>query len=70
MGWEQKSLAHKCGLNQIWRFSGKDIFATVSDKTAFTIENDSIKLYDFEDNFYELDFNGKLITEIMNMVTN
>ena len=63
-------MAHKCGLNQIWRFSGKDIFATVSDKTAFTIENDSIKLYDFEDNFYELDFNGKLITEIMNMVTN
>lgn len=51
-------------LNQIWNFSGKDIFATISDKTAFTIENDSIKLYDFEDNFYELDFNGKLITEI------
>ena len=51
-------------LNQIWRFSGKDIFAPVRDKTTFTIENDSIKLYDFEDNFYELDFNGKLITEI------
>lgn len=52
-------------LNQIWRFSGKDIFAPVRDKTTFTIENDSIKLYDFEDNFYKLDFNGKLITEII-----
>ena len=58
-------MAHKCGLNQIWRFSGKDIFAPARDKTTFTIENDSIKLYDFEDNFYELDFNGKLITEII-----
>ena len=52
-------------LNQIWNFSGKDIFATISDKTAFTIENDSIKLYDFEDNFYELDYNGNVIREVL-----
>lgn len=57
-------------LNQIWSFSGKDIFAATSDKTAFTIEKDTIKFYDFEGNFYELDFNGKLITEMINGSTN
>ncbi len=51
-------------LNQIWSFSGKDIFAATSDKTAFAIEKETIKLYDFEGNFYELDFTGKLITQV------
>ena len=48
-------------LSEIWKFKGKDIFASISNKKVFEICNDRIKLYDFEDNYYELDFNGKQI---------
>ncbi|MDE5893674.1 MAG: hypothetical protein K2H45_12195 [Acetatifactor sp.] len=41
-----------------WSFSGKDIFASVSGKTPFELRENSILLYDFEDNRYEIDFNG------------
>ena len=47
--------------NVLWRFSGKDIFVSISGKSTFELTDHSIKLYDFEDNFYELDFDGKLI---------
>lgn len=47
-----------------WSFSGKDIFVSISDKKAFELCKNSIKLYDFEDNFYEIDFSGKLISEV------
>lgn len=53
-------------LNQIWSFSGKDIFAVASGEQAFKIGINTIQLYDFEGNFYELNFNGKLVTETMN----
>ena len=46
-----------------WSFSGRDIFASVSGKNPFELCEKSIKLYDFEDNFYELDFMGNLISE-------
>ena len=48
----------------VWKFSGRDIFVSTSDKTAFELTEQSIKLYDFEDNFYELDFDGNIISEI------
>lgn len=45
-----------------WSFAGKDIFVLVSaGKTPLQIREDSICLYDFEDNFYEIDFEGNLI---------
>lgn len=46
-----------------WAFSGRDIFASVSGKKPFTLGDHSIKLYDFEDHFYEIDFHGNLIGE-------
>ena len=49
--------------NTVWKFSGRDIFVSVSGKNAFELTEQSIKLYDFEDNFYEIDFDGKLINE-------
>lgn len=49
--------------NEKWKFSGKDIFVSITGKTAFELCENSIKLYDFEDNFYEIDFDGKLISE-------
>ena len=39
-----------------WSFSGKDIFASISGKEPFKILENSICLYDFEDNYYEIDF--------------
>lgn len=51
------------GFNTVWKFSGKDIFVSITGKNAFELTDHSIKLYDFEDNFYEIDFDGKLINE-------
>lgn len=47
--------------NKIWSFSGKDIFASVTGGPAFEMTENSIKLYDFQDNYYEIDYNGKEI---------
>lgn len=47
--------------NIVWKFSGKDIFVSVSGKNAFELTAESIRLYDFEDNFYELDFDGNMV---------
>lgn len=48
--------------HQQWLFSGYDIFATRDGKTPFEIKSDRICLYDFLDNYYEIDFEGKTIT--------
>lgn len=44
-----------------WSFSGKDIFVSISNREPFTIRENLICLYDFENNYYEIDFNGKQI---------
>ena len=49
--------------NTVWKFSGRDIFVSITGKNAFELTDHSIKLYDFEDNFYEIDFDGKVINE-------
>ena len=46
-----------------WSFSARDIFATLDGKPAFELCDNCIKLYDFENNYYEIDLNGKLIRE-------
>lgn len=48
---------------EVWKFSGKDIFVSVNGKNAFELTENSIKLYDFENNFYELDFDGNAVSE-------
>ena len=48
-------------LCRMWSFSGYDIFVSTTDKTPFEIKSDRICLYDFEDNYYEIDFNGKVL---------
>lgn len=50
--------------NKKWSFSGRDVFVSVSRRKPFELCENSIKLYDFEDNFYEIDFMGNLISEI------
>lgn len=46
-----------------WSFSGRDIFVSISGKKPFELCENSVKLYDFEDNFYEIDFMGNIISE-------
>ena len=48
-------------LNEEWVFSGKDIFVTKDGDIPFTIENNKIKLHDWNNTYYELDMNGNLI---------
>lgn len=47
--------------NQLWEFSGCDIFANIHGNKEFEIDGKYIKLCDFEDNCYWLDFDGNEI---------
>ena len=47
--------------NKVWEFTGRDIFVSQTRENAFVLGENSIELYDWEDNYYELDFNGNLI---------
>ena len=49
--------------NVKWSFSGGDIFVSITNKKEFELTEDRIKLYDFNDRYYEIDFNGKLLRE-------
>lgn len=49
-------------LNVKWEFSGRDIFVkTQGNDPAFILKDDRICLYDFEDNYYEIDLEGRPI---------
>ena len=48
-------------LEKQWSFSGRDIFVSISNREPITIREKSICLYDFADNYYEIDFDGKQI---------
>ncbi|MBR4749801.1 MAG: hypothetical protein IK083_09570 [Abditibacteriota bacterium] len=52
-------------LEEVWSFSGRDIFVSVTGKKEFEIKEDRICLYDFEDDYYEIDFHGQLIRSVM-----
>lgn len=44
---------------RIWSFGGRDIFVNPNGKKEFEIAENTIRLYDFENNYYEIDFDGK-----------
>ncbi len=48
-------------LEKLWSFSGRDIFASITGKRAFEMSDNLIKIYDFQDNYYEIDYDGKEI---------
>lgn len=50
-------------LNEIWHFSGADIFASLLGKPTIQIYDDRIELLDFENNHYVISHNGKLIKQ-------
>ena len=46
-----------------WSFSGRDIFVSQFREKPFEICDNLIRLYDWEDNYYEIDFDGNLLTD-------
>jgi hypothetical protein len=46
---------------KMWSFTGKDIFVSASGKIPFEIKENIIHLYDFENNYYEIDFDGNVV---------
>ncbi|OOV21031.1 hypothetical protein BXU11_17100 [Flavobacterium sp. LM5] len=47
----------------VWSFGGRDIWVNIEGKTELKIENDIIRLFDFESNEYLINFDGKLIED-------
>ena len=46
----------------VWDFGARDIFVRYHGKEpAFEMLPDRIRLYDFSDNYYEIDYDGKVI---------
>lgn len=52
-------------LNEVWWFSGADIFATINGEKAFSITKDKIQLVDFQNNHYTINLTGELIEDFM-----
>ena len=42
----------------VWRFGGRDIWVNNKDQKEFNIENNTIRLFDFQSNEYVIDFDG------------
>jgi hypothetical protein len=51
----------------IWSFSGRDIWFNIYGEKEIQIKNDQILLADFENNKYVIDYNGKIINDILNI---
>ena len=51
-------------LDVLWDYSARDIFVRFhGDEPAFEMDIDRIKLYDFSDYYYEIDYDGKIIRD-------
>lgn len=50
--------------NVQWSFMGRDIFVSQNSNKPFDFNNDKIMLFDWENNYYELDYDGNLIIAI------
>ena len=46
-------------LREKWSFGGPEIFVSITGKNEFEIKEDRICLYDFDDNYFEIDMNGQ-----------
>lgn len=47
----------------VWRFSGRDIFVSITGRQEITLTDNTIQLFDFEDNFYEIDYQGRPVSK-------
>lgn len=52
-------------LDVVWDFGARDIFVRYQgEEPAFEMMQDRIRLYDFSDNYYEIDYDGKVIKRL------
>ena len=51
-------------LEVVWDFGARDIFVRYhGEEPAFEMMSDRIRLYDFSDNYYEIDYDGNVIRD-------
>lgn len=51
-------------LDVLWDYMARDIFVRYQgEEPAFEMYDDRIRLFDFSDNYYEIDYNGKVIRD-------
>lgn len=48
-------------LAPLWTFSGYDVFVSISGKSSLELTRRTIRLNDFSDNYYELDYDGNVL---------
>ena len=51
--------------HKLWGFTSRDIFVSCTRGEAFEVDERSIRVYNWFDDYYELDFSGKVIREIL-----
>lgn len=49
--------------DRMWSFCGRDIFVSQTGEQTFSLGEDSVTVYDWDNRYYELDFSGNLISE-------
>lgn len=54
----------------IWSFGGRDIWFNIEGEPEVTIENNTIRLFDFDSNEYVLDFDGNQIEDNPRIISN
>ena len=55
--------------DEAWKFGSRDIFECADNKEPFVLCDDRIKLYNFLDDYFELDLNGNLMKEVISEKT-
>lgn len=50
-------------LELLWEFGGRDIFVKQAGDPAFEMKKDRICLYDWENNYYEIAYDGTLMAD-------
>lgn len=58
---EQYSIRVEANFETSWVFSGSEIFVAMDDQAPFEMSNDRIILRDWDNNYYEVDYNGNLL---------
>ena len=54
---------------EAWKFGSRDIFECADNKEPFVLCDDRIKLYNFLDDYFELDLKGNLMKEVISEKT-
>lgn len=62
---EEEILMLNQEFDKLWGFTSRDIFVSCTRGEAFAVDECSIRVYNWFDDYFELDFTGKVIHEII-----